>query len=111
MVGTPSLQSFDLRFLMAAASVVRGVDVSQHQGAVEWTEVHAAGFEFAIVKCSEGQDFVDPADGPSTASSDDRIERVRKRCEAIRRQDMRLGVYHFLRPRAGRSGAVEADWA
>jgi len=111
MVGAPSLQSFDVRFVMAAASVVRGVDVSQHQGSVEWTKVHAAGFEFAIVKCSEGQDFVDPADGPATATNEDRIERLRRRCTEIRKQDMRLGLYHFLRPRTGRTGAVEADFA
>lgn len=96
---------------MGSTTVVRGVDVSQHQGSVEWTKVHAAGFEFAIVKCSEGQDFVDPADGPVTATNAERVERLRRRCAEIRKQDMRVGVYHFLRPRAGRSGAVEAEFA
>jgi lysozyme len=90
---------------------VRGVDVSQHQGSIQWERVHADGFRFAIVKSSEGQDFIDPADGDRNASNEARLDRLRARCRAIRRRDMALGVYHYLRPRPGRTGDVEADWA
>ena len=88
-----------------------GVDVSQHQGSVEWHKVANAGFDFAIVKTSEGQDFIDPSDGPVNAPNEDRLRRLRARVAAIRQQRMTLGVYHFLRPRPSRTGDVEADWA
>jgi lysozyme len=37
-----------------------GVDVSHHQGAIDWPRVRAAGVAFAIVKATEGGDFIDP---------------------------------------------------
>lgn len=39
---------------------VQGVDVSNHQGTVDWGRVRAAGFRFAYVKASEGRTFTDP---------------------------------------------------
>jgi GH25 family lysozyme M1 (1,4-beta-N-acetylmuramidase) len=90
---------------------LRGVDVSQHQGSIQWERVRADGFRFAIVKCSEGQDFIDPADGGMGSSNDERLNRLRARCAEVRRRDLTLGVYHYLRPRPGRTGDVEADWA
>jgi GH25 family lysozyme M1 (1,4-beta-N-acetylmuramidase) len=81
-----------------AGEGLRGVDVSQHQGSIEWEQVRADGVRFAIAKCSEGQDFTDP-----TWS--------RARVDAIRKAGLTLGVYHYLRPRPGRTGDVEADWA
>ncbi len=39
---------------------VRGVDVSNHQGAVDWQRVRAAGFVFTYIKASEGRTFSDP---------------------------------------------------
>ena len=94
-----------------AGEGLRGVDVSQHQGSVQWEQVHGDGFRFAIIKSSEGQDFIDPADGNPSAGNDARLDRLRARCREIRRRDMALGVYHYLRPRPGRTGDVEADWA
>lgn len=75
-----------------------GPDVSQHQGDIDFRRVKGAGHDFAVVKCSEGQDFRDPHFS---------AERVK----AIREVGLTLGVYHFLRPRPGRTGQVEADWA
>jgi len=94
-----------------ATDGVRGVDVSQHQGSIRWDRVHEDGFRFAIIKSSEGQDFIDPADGDGHASNEVRLERLRARCGEIRKRDIALGVYHYLRPRPGRTGDVEADWA
>ena len=77
---------------------LKGVDVSQHQGSVDWPAVKRAGYHFAICKATEGQDFQD-----STWS--------RARVDAIRKAGLKLGAYHYLRPRPGRNGAVEARWA
>jgi lysozyme len=90
---------------------LRGVDVSNHQGSIDWDKVEHAGYRYAIVKTSEGQDYIDPVDLPSTAPDSQRIEHLRARCAQIRQQGMTLGIYHYLRPRPGRTGDVEADWA
>lgn len=39
---------------------LRGIDVSHHQGSIDWEEVAAAGIRFAYVKATEGRDFRDP---------------------------------------------------
>jgi lysozyme len=75
-----------------------GIDVSQHQLRVDWPDVKRAGYDFAICKCSEGQDFRDSAWNEARARS-------------ARSAGLVLGVYHFLRPKPGRNGAVEAEWA
>src|SRR5262245_17581145 len=36
-----------------------GIDVSAHQGDIEWTRVAADDIEFVYVKATEGRDFVD----------------------------------------------------
>jgi lysozyme len=38
---------------------VRGVDVSSYDGAIQWTQVRAAGISFAFIKATEGDTFVD----------------------------------------------------
>lgn len=74
-----------------------GVDVSQHQPSIDWQKVESQGYDFAIVKSSEGADFRDP-------------KFTQGRYDAIRRAKMARGVYHFLRPRTYRAGSVEADF-
>ncbi|HEU4429539.1 MAG TPA: GH25 family lysozyme [Myxococcota bacterium] len=37
-----------------------GVDVSRHQGDIDWRSVRGAGASFAFIKASEGQDWRDP---------------------------------------------------
>ncbi|MEN8158507.1 MAG: GH25 family lysozyme [Myxococcota bacterium] len=39
---------------------VRGIDVSHHQGPIDWGRVADAGIEFAYIKATEGRDFRDP---------------------------------------------------
>ena len=38
---------------------VRGIDVSHHQGRIDWQLVRASGQSFAFIKASEGADFRD----------------------------------------------------
>jgi len=38
---------------------VRGVDVSHHQGRIDWVALRGAGMRFAYIKSSEGADHVD----------------------------------------------------
>src|SRR5262249_20502867 len=44
-----------------APPMVPGIDVSHHQGIVDWQAIAASGIRFAYAKATEGQTFVDPA--------------------------------------------------
>ena len=39
---------------------VPGIDVSHHQGVIDWSQVAGSGQRFAIAKATEGRTFVDP---------------------------------------------------
>jgi lysozyme len=43
-----------------SAYPVHGIDVSHHDGDIQWAQVKAAGISFAFIKATEGADFVDP---------------------------------------------------
>jgi lysozyme len=38
---------------------IRGIDVSHHQGAIDWSAVKASGIQFAYIKATEGANFTD----------------------------------------------------
>jgi len=46
-----------------------GVDVSNHQGRIEWTRVARDGVSFAYIKATEGGDFVDHQFAPNWAAA------------------------------------------
>jgi GH25 family lysozyme M1 (1,4-beta-N-acetylmuramidase) len=72
---------------------VRGVDVSDANGSIDWVKVRAAGVRFAICKATEG-DWNDPTFSAA-------------RIKAIRDAKLIPGAYVYLRPRAGRRGSQE----
>lgn len=74
-----------------------GIDVSNNNGSVNWTQVRHAGASFAVVKATEGQDYIDPTF-------------TRARLRSITAAHLVPGVYHYLRPRSDRVGAREASW-
>jgi lysozyme len=43
-----------------AGRFVQGVDVSRHQGAIDWRTLASTDIRFAYIKASEGADHVDP---------------------------------------------------
>jgi lysozyme len=40
--------------------MLSGIDVSHYQEQIDWPKVRASGVKFAIIKASEGTDYVDP---------------------------------------------------
>jgi len=76
---------------------LKGVDVSGHNGAIDWKLVKAGGMDYAFCKTSEGADWKDPS-------------WTRARVGGMRAAGVKVGCYHFMRPKAGRSGAVEAKF-
>jgi lysozyme len=69
-----------------------GVDVSSHQGAIDWGQVAGDDIDFAYIKASEGGDFVD--------------QRFRENWEGAAAAGLDRGAYHFFT--FCRSGAEQA---
>lgn len=61
---------------------VRGVDVSAHQGRVDWPTLASQGIDFAFVKATEGSSFVDSRFAYNFAQA--------------QRSGLRVGAYHFF---------------
>jgi lysozyme len=61
---------------------VRGIDVSRHQGEVEWAAVAGDGVQFAYLKASEGGAYRDPSFAGNWT--------------AARRAGLKVGAYHYF---------------
>ncbi|MBV9291254.1 MAG: hypothetical protein JO222_02305 [Frankiales bacterium] len=59
-----------------------GIDVSSHQGVIDWPTVAAHGIDFAYIKASEGGDYLDPKFAGNVA--------------AARAAGLDTGAYHFF---------------
>jgi WD40 repeat protein/energy-coupling factor transporter ATP-binding protein EcfA2 len=68
---------------VSQAEGVKGIDVSQFNGEVDWVEVETAGYAFAYIKATEGDSEVD--------------ERFAANWENIQQTGMLRGAYHFFR--------------
>ncbi len=68
---------------------IEGIDVSKHQGDVDFKATMSAGMKFAFVKCTEGIGYIDPCFH----------ENWRKLVELD--GDYIRGAYHFARPDTG----------
>ncbi|GHC60319.1 GH25 family lysozyme [Streptomyces cinnamoneus] len=78
----------------AAAAAVRGLDVSGHQGNVDWSAVAAAGASFAYVKATEGLTY--------------KSEFFAQQYNGSAAAGLVRGAYHFARPDTS-GGAAQAD--
>lgn len=76
-------------------AVARGIDVSNHQGTVDWNKVKAAGIDFAILKV-----------GPVYGKPDDSFERNATECERL---SIPYGVYYYSYARSVEDANKEAD--
>lgn len=72
--------------------LVHGIDVSHHQGWIDWPTVGASGIDFAFLKATEGTTHVDR-----------RFRQNRQRA----RDHVPVGAYHYFS--ACRGGAEQAD--
>jgi GH25 family lysozyme M1 (1,4-beta-N-acetylmuramidase) len=79
----------------AEASTTAGIDVSHHNGAINWTSVHNAGIQFAYIKDTEGTSYKDPTFNTNYTAA--------YHAGVIR------GAYHFALPNVS-SGASQADF-
>lgn len=72
---------------------VRGIDVSNHQGDIDWAAVKGEGLAFAYIKASEGGDFRD--------------KRFEQNWRGAAEAGLHAGAYHFFT--FCKEGAAQAD--
>ena len=78
------------------ANPIEGVDVSHHEGAIDWRQVAAAGKRFAYIKASEGTAYVDPTYATNRANAE--------------QAGLRVGAFHYAQPDTSPGeAAAEAD--
>lgn len=73
-----------------------GIDVSHHQGIIDWAKVRADGISFAFIKATEGMTFVDPRFVANVAGA--------------RAADILVGAYHFSRAATPAEAVKEAEF-
>jgi lysozyme len=61
---------------------IRGIDVSHHQGKIDWPAVAADNVTFTYIKASEGDDYTDPAFADNRGRA--------------RAAGLQVGAYHFF---------------
>ena len=62
---------------------VRGIDVSSHNGDIDFCKVRTDGYEFAFIKASEGSDFKD--------------KNFKTNYAKAKKAGIKTGAYHFFR--------------
>lgn len=60
-----------------------GIDISHHQGTIDWEELRQEKLSFVVIKATEGGDYIDPRFAENWANSN--------------REGYRTGAYHFYR--------------
>lgn len=81
----------------APAQYLIGVDVSYHQGTIDWSQVAAAGTRFAFVRATAGTLTADTAYAANRSGA--------------RAAGVTVGSYHFANPDAAANDAAnEASW-
>lgn len=77
-----------------ALAVIQGIDVSHHQGSINWNLVTASGIQFAFCKATEGVDYIDP--------------RFTVNMSGAIAAGLPIGPYHFARVNSGESIPTDA---
>jgi lysozyme len=62
---------------------IKGIDVSHHQGNIDWKKVAAEGVKFAFIKASEGYTFVD--------------SKFKTNVEGANATGIKTGAYHYAK--------------
>jgi lysozyme len=89
-----ALAAIVVGWCLPAFAVVQGIDVSNHQGAINWASVKAGGIQFAFCKATEGVDFVDARFTANMANAN--------------AAGVLIGPYHYGRPDSNSSNPLDA---
>lgn len=84
--------------------MLRGIDVSTHQGTVDWDEVAGAGLSFAIIKATQGRSEATAGLRNFTDS------KFKRNITEAHRIGLRVGVYHYLTAHTVSEAMEEAEY-
>ena len=84
--------------------MLRGIDVSTHQGTIDWDEVAGAGLSFAIIKATQGRSETTAGLRNFTDS------KFKRNITESHRIGLRVGVYHYLTAQTVREAIEEAEY-
>src|SRR5690242_3411645 len=73
----------------------RIIDVSHHQGVIDWIQVADDGIQGAMIKASEGIGYIDPL--------------FRQNATEAISAGLRVGFYHYARPESGNTPEQEVE--
>jgi lysozyme len=77
----------------SGGTTVKGIDVSEHNGQIDWAKVKASGIQFAIARVSDGLKYPDSEFDTNWAE--------------IKKKGLTRGVYQYFRP--GQDAIAQAD--
>lgn len=72
---------------------IHGIDISRHQGTIAWQTVGRSRMAYCYIKATEGGDWVDPM--------------YQKNLRGCRSQGIKVGSYHFYRPKVSQQKQIE----
>ena len=78
---------------------LKGIDVSHHNGTVDWDKVKDDGIDFAILRCGYGR--------KSVRQIDKQFERNYRECKRV---GIPVGVYHYSYAKSADDARIEADF-
>jgi GH25 family lysozyme M1 (1,4-beta-N-acetylmuramidase) len=80
-----------------SAGKVKGIDVSHHNGAINWAKVKQAGYQFVYCKATESTNFTD--------------NKFLTNAKGAKAAGLHVGAYHFARPSGSvADGTAEAKY-
>ncbi len=84
--------------------MLRGIDVSTHQGVIDWDEVAGAGLSFAIIKATQG--WSEKTAGLRNFTDSKFIRNITE----AHRIGLRVGVYHYMTAQTVGEAMEEAEY-
>ncbi len=84
--------------------MLRGIDVSTHQGTIDWDEVAGAGLSFAIIKATQG--WSEKTAGLRNFTD----SKFKRNITEAHRIGLRVGVYHYLTAQTVGEAMEEAEY-
>ena len=83
-----------------------GIDVSHHQGDINWSSVSLSGIRFAYIKATEGD-----GTGLSDPIAENALDsKFAFNAAAASQVGILAGAYHYARPDLNVNASAEADW-
>ena len=82
--------------LAGTVDTYHGIDVSQYQEEIDYTEVKAAGIEVVYIKACQGSDFIDPMFEINYTNA--------------KAAGLKIGFYHYITATNAEEAIAQADY-